>query len=146
MKTQLRILACSALACLTTPVVAGPPTGSVKLTSYSYSGNGCPQGSMALQLSQDMTALIIISDGSLWTGSISPIPRQTCTLSVGLSVPDGFQFYAGYADFREYASLDGDVTMNYKETKFFTGSSDVVGYNGSSCLRTGATGYSIFLL
>src|ERR1051326_8912443 len=112
MKLHLPILAFSALAVNTIQTLAAPPTGSIKLISYSYSGTGCPQGSANLGISNDGGVLSFTSDYT-WYDQPLTGARVNCMASINLSVPQGFQSYLNSAQLHGYTQLQQGFNITY---------------------------------
>jgi len=92
----------AALLSLVSLVAAAPATlaprdapAGVSITSITYGGSGCPQGSMNPQLSPDRTQIFVNYNNKLFTangnGDIVN-SRKFCQLSLGLKYPSGWTF------------------------------------------------------
>jgi hypothetical protein len=107
--------------------VDGPDPTKVQIKGISYGGNGCPQGTVGYQLSQDRTTVTLIFDA--YIASIGPSialteSRKNCQLNVGLLYPGGFQYSVLSADYRGYASIQKGVTGTLKSTYYFSGQTE----------------------
>jgi len=78
-------------------LVARSPAG-VTITSVSYGGTGCPQGSTKPQISPDGTQVFINYNNKLFTangnGDIVDT-RKFCQINLGLKYPPGWTFAVG---------------------------------------------------
>jgi hypothetical protein len=73
-----------------------------------YGGSGCPQGSLSTAISPDQTALAVLFDrfvveagGTTGKGK----ERLNCTLSIPLTLPDGYALSVVTMDLRGFTSL-----------------------------------------
>ncbi|KAH8716774.1 hypothetical protein GQ44DRAFT_624762 [Phaeosphaeriaceae sp. PMI808] len=101
-----------------------PPAGSVKIRGISYGGNGCPQGTMSSQISEDRTTVTLIFDSyiaSIGPGIALSEQRKNCQLNIDLEYPGGFQYSILSADYRGYASIQKGVKGTLKSTYYFSG-------------------------
>ncbi|KAF2792831.1 hypothetical protein K505DRAFT_338331 [Melanomma pulvis-pyrius CBS 109.77] len=93
-----------------------PPPGTVQIKGITYGGNGCPQGTMSSQLSNDRTTVTLIFDSyiaSIGPGIAVTEQRKNCQLNVAITYPGGFQYSILSADYRGYANLQKGTTTQY---------------------------------
>ncbi|GBG71757.1 hypothetical protein CBR_g9165 [Chara braunii] len=99
-----------------------PPPGSVKIVGSTYNGDGCPNGSTVIVVSEDAQALTVMF--SNFTASTDPPisnQRKQCTVGVKLSYPQGFTFSLGDIILRGYAKLDAGVKGVARTTYYIAG-------------------------
>jgi len=109
-------------------VFADPkPSGhEVEIAGISFAGSGCPAGSVAGQLSGDLTTITLLYDSFVAQSGPGIKPTETrknCQLNVKLHYPGGWQFSVFKADYRGYASLAKGDTGTCKATYYFSGES-----------------------
>src|SRR6478735_7372120 len=80
-----------------------PDEGAVTVESVAYSGDGCPEGSVAAHISPDAEAFTVIF--SRFIAEVGPVvatttARRQCKLHVKLSVPRGWSYALVGTDFR----------------------------------------------
>jgi len=100
-----------------------PPADQITIVSSTYSGNGCPQGSVSTSLSLDKTVITFGFDS--FQTYIGPTAAQAdktknCQLHLGLQYPGGFQYAVTDAVYHGYARLDAGVTGNFLSTYYFS--------------------------
>jgi len=120
----------AAAAALSAYVAATPidlqdqPTGSqVTIQDSTYSGSGCPQGSVSTILSEDHTAITLGFDSfQVFIGpNVKPQDKsKNCAIHLGIRYPGGFQLSVVDATFHGYARLDDGVTASLYTTYFFS--------------------------
>jgi hypothetical protein len=86
-----------------------PPGGSVTINSLSWSGNGCPPGTVVGNISGDNESFTLAF--SEYTAEIGPgvsrrDRRKICMILVDLDIPAGFQYSVVDVDYRGFADLD----------------------------------------
>ncbi|KAE8443987.1 hypothetical protein EG329_001116 [Mollisiaceae sp. DMI_Dod_QoI] len=109
-----------------TDSATGPNPSQVTISSISYGGTGCPQGSVGSFISSDRTTFTIIFDSfvaSLGSGVAVTENRKNCQLNVNLQYPSGFQYSVLGTTFRGYSDLTSGVTGVQSATYYFSGSS-----------------------
>jgi hypothetical protein len=87
----------------------------VQVSELSYSGTGCPAGTVASDLSEDRQAMTMVFSqfGVETFGAESERlerDRKNCQLQLKLHTPPGWQFTLFYMDFRGFASLGAETT------------------------------------
>jgi hypothetical protein len=105
----------------------GPDPTKVQIKGVAYGGNGCPQGTMGYQISNDRTTVTLIFDSyiaSIGPGIALTEARKNCQLNVDILYPSGFQYSILSADYRGYANLQKGVTGTLKSTYYFAGSQE----------------------
>jgi hypothetical protein len=104
----------------------GPSGHEVEIHGVAFAGSGCPAGSVAGQLSSDLTTLTLLYDSFVAEAGegISPAKRRkNCQLNVKLRYPQGWQFSVFKADYRGYANLPQGAKGTCKATYYFSGDS-----------------------
>jgi hypothetical protein len=105
---------------------ADAPAEPIKIKKIKYGGNGCPQDSASIDISDDNTAFTMIMDA--YIAEIGPdVPRsenrKACQIGLTLKVPAGWQFSIATFDYRGYASLDKGVKGKQVASYYFQGQS-----------------------
>ncbi|GBG85142.1 hypothetical protein CBR_g39708 [Chara braunii] len=77
-----------------------PPPGTVQIESFTYSGSGCPPGSVSFD--EPMLTVIFSSDAPEGRRH----RRKNCQLEFRLSYPTGFVFTLERVTFRGYAQFE----------------------------------------
>jgi hypothetical protein len=97
--------------------------GNVQVGTPSYSGNGCPAGSLAASISPDGLSLsILFSAYQVNTGgSAVSRDRKSCALSIPVSVPPGYQMMINRVDYRGFALLPQGSLGSFDIRYAFTG-------------------------
>ena len=108
MSYKLMLALASTLTLSTTSFADAPASGSVTIQSINYSGNGCPQGSVATNLSSDGQAMTVMFDDYVVESEGRP-ERKSCTLDIELDAPAGWSYGLFCVDVRGFASLDENV-------------------------------------
>lgn len=122
-------LAVAAIAVPTSQLSPLPPTtpsGQVTISSITYGGTGCPQGSVGSYISTDKQTFTLIFDN--YVASIGPgvdvtESRKNCQINLGLSYPAGFQYSVFDTIYRGYIGIDSGVTARQEATFYFSGQS-----------------------
>lgn len=115
---------------LAPPVIGPTPSGhEVEIRSISFAGTGCPAGTVAGQLSSDLTTMtLLFSQYTAQAGSgIPPTEyRKNCQLNVKIQYPQGWQFSIFKADYRGYAFIPDGGKGTCKATYYFSGQTQQV--------------------
>ncbi|KAM7188392.1 protein of unknown function (DUF4360) domain containing protein [Naviculisporaceae sp. PSN 640] len=101
----------------------GPDPKQIQIQSVSFSGNGCPQGSVSTSISPDKTVITFGFDRfQTYIGpGISPSEKtKNCQLHLNLKYPGGFQFSVVESTYHGYAQLDKGVTGTFYSTYYFS--------------------------
>jgi hypothetical protein len=110
---------------ITAPLTSPVPSGhEVQIKSISFAGTGCPAGTVAGQLSSDLTTLtLLFSQYTAQAGTgIKPTEyRKNCQLNIKIQYPQGWQFSVFKADYRGYAYIPKGDTGTCKATYYFSG-------------------------
>lgn len=103
------------------------PSGhEVTISGISFAGSGCPAGTVAGQLSNDLTTVTLLYDSFVAQAGKGITPseyRKNCQLNVKLLYPQGWQFSIFKADYRGYAYIPEGATGTCKATYYFSGQS-----------------------
>jgi len=92
------LAAVAAAAPLDVPVVTspgGPDPSKVWISDFTYSGTGCPDGTVSLVFSDDRSTLTLIFDtyiATLGPGVSISESRKYCQLYIDIRYPGGFQY------------------------------------------------------
>lgn len=104
----------------------GPSGHEVEIRGVAFAGSGCPAGSVAGQLSSDLTTLTLLYDkfvAQAGPGIDAKQHRRNCQLNVKLKYPQGWQFSVFKADYRGYANIPHGDRGTCKATYYFSGDS-----------------------
>jgi hypothetical protein len=100
-----------------------PDPQDIQIISASFSGSGCPQGTVSTNISPDKTVITFGFDAfQTYIGpGLSPIERsKNCQLHLQLKYPGGFQFSILESTYHGYAQLEAGVTGNFYSTYYFS--------------------------
>jgi len=100
-----------------------PDPKQIQIDKATFSGNGCPQGSVSTNISPDRTVITFGFDK--FQTYIGPgIPRsensKNCALHLTLKYPGGFQFSVVESTYHGYALAEKGITGNFYSTYFFS--------------------------
>lgn len=118
------------------PAAAIDKPDYVRIRSIHYAGSGCPAGSVAENVSPDLTAFTLLFDSYIaeaGPGVPASQKRKNCQVTLDLDIPQGWSFTIADIDYRGYASLERGVTGLQKATYYFQGQSTQV--SGETSLR-----------
>lgn len=113
----------TAAAVLNPDLDEGPDPKQIQITGATWSGNGCPQGTVSTSLSTDRTVVTFGFDAfQTYIGAgISPMENsKNCQLHLSLKYPGGFQFAVVESTYHGYAILDTGVTGTFYSTYYFS--------------------------
>lgn len=122
---------------------AGPDPSLITIASASFSGNGCPQGTVSTSISSDKTIITFgfdafqtyIGPGTSTPQSSYPPPSscyvltrrsavadrsKNCQLHLTLNYPGGFQYAVLDSTYHGYAQMDAGVTSSFLSTYYFS--------------------------
>ncbi|KAK3364649.1 hypothetical protein B0T25DRAFT_70365 [Lasiosphaeria hispida] len=100
-----------------------PDPSQIQVISSSFSGNGCPQGTVSTSISPDKTVITFGFDKfQTYIGpGVSPTEKtKNCQLHLNLKYPGGFQFSVVDSTYHGYAQLDKGVTGTFYSTYYFS--------------------------
>ncbi|KAK0725965.1 hypothetical protein B0H67DRAFT_481092 [Lasiosphaeris hirsuta] len=100
-----------------------PDPSQIQIQSSSFSGNGCPQGTVSTSISPDKTVITFGFDKfQTYIGpGVSPTEKsKNCQLHLSLKYPGGFQFSVVDSTYHGYAQLDKGVTGTFYSTYYFS--------------------------
>jgi hypothetical protein len=91
-----------------------PPTGSVTIRDLTYQGDGCPQGSVAYNISPDNQAMTVLFDQFVVDSTEVRTPRaaKNCKLRMQLDAPPGWSYALFCVDYRGFADLSPGATAS----------------------------------
>jgi hypothetical protein len=116
------ILPAIALAAPSELVARQAPQG-ITIQQSTYSGNGCPQGSVSAIISPDRSVITFGFDQfqAVIGPRAKPSDKQkNCQLHLGLRYPSGFQVSLMTATYHGYVRLDDGVTANFLSSYYFS--------------------------
>lgn len=116
------LLPAIALAAPSELVARQAPSG-VTIQQSTYSGNGCPQGSVSAIISNDRSVITFGFDA--FQAVIGPNERagdkqKNCQLHLNLRYPSGFQVSLVTATYHGYVRLDAGVKANFLSSYYFS--------------------------
>jgi hypothetical protein len=92
---------------------AEPDPSTVYITTMSYGGSGCPQGSVGQSMSSDRDEFTLIFDqlvASSGPGVPAAESRKSCEVTLNLHAPDGWSFAIVGVEARGYVQAPAGVT------------------------------------
>jgi len=98
----------------------------LQLGQPSYGGNGCPQGSASVSLSDDHKTMSVLFDQfAAEAGSTTGrrVDRSSCNLRIPVRVAAGYSVSIIHTDYRGYAAVPGGggAYANFSSEFFFAG-------------------------
>jgi hypothetical protein len=105
------------------PQAAAPSGDQITIVDTSYSGNGCPQGSVSTSTSTDKTVITYGFDQFqtyIGPGTKASDKSKNCQLHLNLKYPGGFQYAVVDATYHGWARLDKGVTGSFITTYYFS--------------------------
>ncbi|KXX82360.1 hypothetical protein MMYC01_201306 [Madurella mycetomatis] len=100
-----------------------PDPAQIQIVDASFSGSGCPQGSVSTSISPDKTVITFGFDAfqtEIGPGTRFPDRTKNCQLHLSLKYPGGFQFSVVESTYHGYAQLEKGVTGNFYSTYYFS--------------------------
>ncbi|KIH93793.1 hypothetical protein SPBR_04430 [Sporothrix brasiliensis 5110] len=100
-----------------------PDPSQIQVQSVSFSGSGCPQGSVSTSISTDRTVVTFGFDKfQTFIGPGYDLGDKTknCQLHLNLKYPGGFQFAVLDSTYHGFAQLDSGVTGSFYSTYYFS--------------------------
>lgn len=100
-----------------------PSPDEIQITGTSFSGNGCPGGSVSTSVSNDKTLVTFGFDAFqtyIGPGTSPNQKTKNCQLHLNLKYPGGFQFTVVDATYHGFARMDKGVTSNFITNYFFS--------------------------
>jgi hypothetical protein len=100
-----------------------PSAGQIQISSVTYHGDGCPDGTAVTTVSPDAQAFTIaFSQFAVSVGPDSAGPSHAqCHLHLMVSVPKGWSYAVDSVDYVGYASLDAGVTGSRRSSYHLSG-------------------------
>jgi hypothetical protein len=119
------VLAASAIA-TTIPVENGnvPNRNEVSIRQITVNGSGCPPGSVASAISEDLKSFTLLFSefiASSGPGVTAPDNRKNCLLNVDIRYPQGWSYSVATIDYRGFVSVPRGVTAVQRSTYYFSG-------------------------
>jgi Domain of unknown function (DUF4360) len=127
------VLASISIATASAPASAAP----VEITGLTYGGSGCPADSVSIKVGANGRKLILLFDKFAAMGNDESQSRKSCSISIPIKVPAGYQVSLSGSEFRGYVARRTQATL--RSEYFFAGQ------RGSTFVRnfTGATNYAV---
>jgi hypothetical protein len=103
----------------------GPNPDEVYVNNIVHGGTGCPNGTVASDISEDAKAFTLLFDNFVaeaGPGLPRSASRKFCQLTVNLHVPQGWSYTLFDVTYSGFASLDAGTTGTEKSTYYFEGS------------------------
>jgi hypothetical protein len=143
MHSKLAVLALAGLAAASPLPQSGtaPDPAQITILDSTYSGNGCPQGSVSTSTSPDKTVITYGFDQFqtyIGPGTKPSDKSKNCALHLNLKYPGGFQYAVVDATYHGFARLDKGVTGTFLTTYFF--SQDAAKTSTTRMVATGGPG------
>ncbi|KAL5115323.1 hypothetical protein ACEQ8H_006768 [Pleosporales sp. CAS-2024a] len=123
MHSKLALFALPALAAAYPHASSAPAPEQITIKDTSYSGNGCPQGSVSTSTSEDKTVITYGFDSFqtyIGPGTAASDKSKNCQLHLNLAYPGGFQYAVVDATYHGWARLDAGVTGSFITTYYFS--------------------------
>ena len=120
------VICCSSASSLADKPLAHP--AAVAIDSVTYSGDGCPAGSVAVGLSPDGEAFTVAFSqlfAAVGSGLAAEDAGQHCRLHIKLSVPAGWSYALASVDYRGFVMLDDGMTATRQSNYHISGESPV---------------------
>jgi hypothetical protein len=119
------ILAASAIA-TTIPVgSAGTPNkNEVFINNLTVNGSGCPAGSVASAISEDLSSFTLLFSNFVATSGPDvsiPESRRNCVINIDLRYPQGWSYSVATVDYRGYMAVPEGVTAIQRSAYYFSG-------------------------
>jgi hypothetical protein len=116
-----------------------PPASEVQIKAASASGTGCPDNTVSVSLSTDLSAVTLgfdQFDTYIGPGVSASQSDKSCVVLLSLHYPSGYTFAVAEATYHGYAQLDsgvrGSITSVYKfEDSSFSPLTGTVGGSGA---------------
>jgi hypothetical protein len=120
MKNLLKALTIGAMLFAATTNNQAIAQSIVSIKGAGYGGSGCPENSASVTVSPDGQVLTILFDKYAADARNPVTRRQSCNLSIPISIPNGFQVSLYDADYRGYVAPQTTGTL--RSEYFFAGS------------------------
>ncbi|KAF2030990.1 hypothetical protein EK21DRAFT_111439 [Setomelanomma holmii] len=123
MHSKLAAFLIPALAVALPQSSSAPPQDQITIKDTTYSGNGCPQGSVSTSTSDDKTVITYGFDQFqtyIGPGTTPADRSKNCQLHLNLNYPGGFQYAVVDATYHGWARLDENVTGSFITTYYFS--------------------------
>lgn len=100
-------------------------TAQIHLGQPSYGGNGCPQGTAAVAVTEDGKTLSVLFDRFIAEAGNTTgrrIDRASCNLRIPVSIPAGFSVAIIQSDYRGFTAVPGGgASATFNAEQFFAG-------------------------
>ncbi|CAN8100707.1 unnamed protein product [Discula destructiva] len=101
----------------------GPDPSLITIAASSFSGSGCPQGTVSTSVSSDKTVITFGFDSFqtyIGPGTLVSDRSKNCQLHLTLNYPGGFQYSVVDSTYHGYAQMDTGVSANFLSTYYFS--------------------------
>lgn len=119
------MLAATSLVLAASALAQSPDPRSVYINSLTFGGTGCPAGTVAGNISEDLHAFTLLYD-SFVTEAGPGIPlsssRKACQAIIDIHIPQGWQMTLFSLDTRGYLGLDDSASAVIQTKYYFQGS------------------------
>ncbi|KAI8938224.1 hypothetical protein NX059_005885 [Plenodomus lindquistii] len=123
MYSKIAALILPALASAYPQSGSAPDPSQITILDTTYSGNGCPQGSVSTSSSPDKTVITYGFDAFqtyIGPGTVPADRSKNCQIHLNLQYPGGFQYAVVDATYHGWARLDEGVTGSFITTYYFS--------------------------
>ncbi|RKN43894.1 DUF4360 domain-containing protein [Streptomyces hoynatensis] len=114
------------------PYFEDAPSDHMEIQVVTVNGSGCPEGTTAVDVSEDNTAFTVTYSDYLAQVGVGATPtdfRKNCQLNLAVQVPQGFTYAIASVDYRGYAYLADGASAIQKASYYFQGSPDTAQYS-----------------
>ncbi|KAH8772871.1 secreted protein [Diaporthe sp. PMI_573] len=111
------------------------------ISSVTYSGKGCPSGSVSTSLSADKTIVTLGFDkfqAYIGPGTSAADCSKSCNLTLTFKYPPAYSFAVVSSTYHGYAQLDSGVAGKFSSAYFFTSLSGATFSTSTSVLGRGS--------
>jgi hypothetical protein len=113
----------------TIPVGSGsgatPNKNEVYINSLTVNGSGCPAGSVASAISEDLSTFTLLFSNFIATSGpdvTAPNNRRNCQVNIDIRYPQGWSYSVASIDYRGYVAVPEGVTAVQRANYYFSGS------------------------
>lgn len=114
MHSSVKFLALATLLAGTTALADHPDPSQLRIQDIEYNGNGCPQGSVAANISPDAKAFTLLFDNFIAeknTNDRRPV-RMVCKVDIHLHTSSGWQFGFFSVEHRGFVDLENGLVAS----------------------------------
>jgi hypothetical protein len=113
----------SVLLAATAVVAQAPDSSLITISAATFSGNGCPQGTVSTSVSPDKTVITFGFDAfQAYIGPGTAVQDRTknCQLHLNLKYPSGYSFAVVESTYHGFAMLDSGVKASFLSTYYYS--------------------------